>query len=442
MIHRSRSRERDARTGRLARALVRVAFLPLGLAATARAGLPAPPASAFDLARESSLTVVARITRVTESADRIEEGTAEIVEAIRGTPPSELHIVTRREFPSDPRRLASGATYVAFLRDVPTQSLWKTQHADPHVRLADGHESLRPIREDDVAPLATALRRYLGALGDDAPVQQGLDVLLDQLHDAPESLRADAARALAASPLLGRWLNEVRVKHLARWLGDSRQERASQVFVVGRLGNAHVEGLAAALVGAGTTNSDLRPALLGSLAALADDSPANRAAALAALTAWRTGADEGTRAALMALAARLGGAESLPYLTDGAIQDPSDDVAVAAVAALATLVRDEPQADAAFTSLGNVARSGRDRAASRAIEELGQTGTARAVTEIEGVFAGGRPEIEIVAVMALLNANHPAAFEVLKKVRANPALDPRVRLAIDRITGSRSSAPR
>ncbi len=442
MAHRSRLRAWGARAGKLAGALAWAAVLTLGVVAAARAGVPAPPASAFDLVREAPLTVLVRVTRVTESSDRIEVGSGDVLETVHGTAPEGLRIVARRAFPSDPQVLAEGNTYVAFLRDVPTQSLWKAHHADARARFADGRESLRLIRQDEGAAFASALRRYLGALRDDAQLQQGRELLLDQLHDAPESLHGDAARTLAASPDLGRWLTEARVQRLTRWLGDSRQDRASQAFVVGRLGSAHVERLAAALVDAGATNPALRPALVGSLAALADDSSANRNAALAALTAWRTGADEGTRAALMALAARLGGAESVPYLTDGAIQDPSDDVAAAAVAALATLTHDESQAEVAFTSLGNVARSGRDRAASRAIETLAQAGTARAVSEIEGVFARGRPEIEIVAVMALLNANHPAAFEALNKVRANPALDPRVRLAIDRITGSRSSEPR
>lgn len=438
----SNPRKRAAHRGRLARALASASLLTLFPPHAARAGLPAPAASAFDLAHASSLTVVARITRVTESADRIEVASADVVDTIRGTPPADLRIVTRRAFPSDPRRLAEGATYVAFLGDVPTQSLWKGQHEDARARLAAGPESLRPIREDERAALAGALRRYLDALDDDAQALRPLDVLLDQLHDTPTSLRGDAARTLAASPTLGRWLDEARAQRLARWLGDTSEDRASQAFVIGQLGRVHVDGLATALVDAGTANPALRPALVGSLAALADDSATNRARALAALAAWREDADEGTRGALMALAARLGGAEALPYLTAGATQDPSDEVAVAAVSALATLVREESQADAAFASLGTVARTGRDRAASRALEALAQTGTARAVREIEGVFGQGRPEVEIVAVMALLSANHPEAFETLKRVRARSSLDPRVRLAIDRITGVRSSATR
>ncbi|MBK7972711.1 MAG: hypothetical protein IPK07_05320 [Deltaproteobacteria bacterium] len=90
-----------------------------------------------------------------------------------------------------------------------------------------------------------------------------------------------------------------------------------------------------------------------------------------------------------------------------------------------------------YAGLGRIAREARDRPAARAIEALARTGTARGVTEITSVFGHHRPELEIVAGMALLNANHPDAFAAIRRVRDAPDTDPRVRQAIEKLTGSR-----
>lgn len=402
------------------------------------AAAPPLPASAFDRLTSAPLAVVAIVERRDPPAGRIDPYRLRVTETLTGAAPDGLRVVAERLFPSDPATLTAGKTYLLFLGSVPTQSSWRAFQGDAHVRYLAAASDARELAPETVAAVVSALRDFARSVTDDPSGSRRLDALLSQLVSGPAELRRDAALGLAARPApLRPWIDDAKLAPLGRWLGDPNGDALAQSAVVDALRDARASRASATLLAAGRSNPRLRPAVIGFLTRLASDDDATRAAALDALGEWRASGDPETRAALMDLAARLGGAESVGFLTDAAIGDASDDAAVAAVGALTGLVHDEARADAVYTSLGRVAREGRDRAASRAIEALALTGTARGVAEITSVFGHRRPELEIVAVMALLNANHPDAFAAIRRLREAPDTDPRVRQAIDKITGSR-----
>lgn len=413
--------------------------LTLAFACTsARAGAATRQASAFDLTVSSPLAVIATIERREPGAGRIDTFRAQVTDTIAGTVPDALRVVSERAFPSDPPALAEGRGYLLFLGEVPTQSLWRAFRSDARARhLADSTHAL--ALDPVIAPaVARALRDFARAVKDDPTDARRLDQLAAHLASGPELLRREAAIGLAARPSpLRPWLDDAKLGPLGRWLGDAGGDPALQAAVVRAFTEGRATRAAATLLTAGQSNAALRSSVLGFYTRLVGDDGDVRTSALEALAEWRTSTDPETRAAVMELAARLGGAESVGFLADAAIADTSDDAAVAAVGALAELGRDESRAELVYAGLGRIAREARDRPAARAIEALALTGTARGVTEITSVFGHHRPELEIVAVMALLNANHPDAFAAIRRVRDAPDTDPRVRQAIEKLTGSR-----
>ncbi len=415
--------------------------LALVLAASASAaplGAASAPPSAFDLASSSPLAVLATVGRREPVAGRLDAYRVQVAETFTGDAPEGLLVVAERAFASDPAALAEGKTYLLFLGEVPTQSLWRPFHGDAHARHLARASDARPIEPASAAAVSTALRDFLRSVKDDPAGSRRLDFLLAQLVSGPPALRGDAAAGLAARPAsLRSWVDDAKLAPLGKWLGDASGDPSAQAAFVQALEDARVSRAAATLLEAGRSHPPLRPAVLRFLARLAGDDEPTRSVALDALAEWRSSDDAETRVATMTLAAQLGGAESVGFLAEAAIGDVDDDAAVAAVTALAGLGRDEARAEPVYAALGRVAREGRDRPASRAIEALALTGTARGVAEITSVFGHRRPGLEIVAVMALLNANHPDAFAAIRRLREAPDTDPRVRQAIDKITGSR-----
>lgn len=284
--------------------------LTLAFACTsARAGAATRQASAFDLTVSSPLAVIATIERREPGAGRGRRLRAQVTAPIAAAFPTRC--ASSPSAPSsDPPALAEGRGYLLFLGEVPTQSLWRAFRSDARARhLADSTHAL--ALDPVIAPaVARALRDFARAVKDDPTDARRLDQLAAHLASGPELLRREAAIGLAARPSpLRPWLDDAKLGRLGRWLGDAGGDPALRAAVV----RAFTEGRATR---AAAPPSSPPAKATQRCAARSSGSTRGSSATMGTSAPPRSRRSRNggrppipTRAAVMELAARLGGAE-------------------------------------------------------------------------------------------------------------------------------------
>ncbi len=306
-----------------------------------------------------------------------------------------------------------GARTLVFAIPLPDYSAFrKVLPAGSYLRWAERLDTAAIVAVYADPAFVEPLAQYLAARSDPEALARHLAALLGGAHPR---LRVDALAAVEARPEVTPLLDTATLAPVRSLLSNERvplQERAQILVGLGRAGAAGIGPIAEELSAA---QGPLQPAAIDVLVST------GRVPDLQRLLAYSESADPALRIAAargLAYASAAGAFERLRYL---ALDDPSDEVRLGALQAVAA----RPSAPA-VPLLEAVVRQGDSQRATTAADALGRLATPDAIAALGDILEHGTIEAQAAAAFGLGRAGTIRAAEILREQEESHP-DPRVR---------------